>query len=116
MSAMSVAEMPRTRWPKHRVFRLGFLVGRGFKPAEIAIDPLVQSTPAMVKTMTNNMGGAFSDVPGGNLMINLSRPRLAALDAEAKRRQQTTEAMIGLAVGFLADDKTLLDNVLDDLG
>lgn len=106
--------MPRTRWPKHRVFRLGFLVGRGLKPAEIAVDPLVLSTPAMVKTMTNNMGGAFSDVPGGNLMIDVSRPRLAALDVQAKRRQQTTEALIGMVAGILADDPTLLANVLDD--
>ena len=111
---MVTAEMPRTRWPKHRVFRLGFLVGRGLKPAEIAIDPLVLSTPAMVKTMTNKMGGAFSDVPGGNLMIDVSRPRTVVLDGEARRRQQTIEALISMVVGILADDPTLLANVLDD--
>ena len=110
--SMGAIALPRTRWPKPRIFKLGFFVGRGLKVGEIA--ELLDSTVHTVRTMTNNMGGAFSDVPGGNLMIDVSRPRTVVLDGEARRRQQTTEALISMVVGILADDPTLLANVLDD--
>ena len=108
--------MPRTRWPKKRVFRPGFLVGRGFKEDEIAVDPLVQSTPRMVRTLTNSMGHTFSEVPTGNTMIDVSRRHLAVLLIAAKRRQLTIAALIGLIVKTLAEDPVLLANVLDDEG
>ena len=108
--------MPRTRWPKHRVFRLGFLVGRGFKPAEIAADPLVQSTPRMVRTLTNMLGHTFSEVRTGNVMIDVSRSDLAVMETFGKPRQLTAEKVIGLAVKILAGDPTLLPNVFDDEG
>ena len=106
-----VVDMPRTRWTKSRVFRLGFWVGRGLKAPEIA--ELLESTPHTIQTVTNNMGGAFSDVPRGNLMIDLGRA-IIVLTVQASRRGLTIERFVVRVLQILADDPTLLANVLDD--
>lgn len=107
-------EMVRSRWPKPRVARMAFLVGRGEDAVKVAKDPLVQSTPATVHDYVRRMGLAFADVPRGRVCLDLPVKAMAVIEMAAKRRQQTPEAFLKSVAIVCADDPTLFDNVLDD--
>lgn len=115
MSAVTIDTAPRSRWTKPRLAKAAFMGGAGFDVREIAVD--VESTPSAVRQVLRSMGIALSDVRRGNLTIDVGA-RLAAFGDFAKKRGrgETPEALVTKVVRILADDPTLLANVLDDEG
>ena len=110
MSAMTT----RSRWTKPRIARAAFRAGMGHEAADIARDDLVNSHAPAVREALRRYGIAFMDRPAGNLRVEVPANALAALDAFARARRQTPEALVGVVVRILASDTTLLANVLDD--
>lgn len=105
--------MVRSRWPKPRVAYLGFLLGKGRDAKQIAADPNIQSTPATVHRYVRMMGLAFSDVPRGEYLVTLPARESALLERQASKKRQTPEALASVALKLLAQDESLMDNVLD---
>ncbi len=107
-------DMGNSRWTKPRIARAAFLAGGGCTQSEVASDPLVASTPFAVDHMARRYGIAFSDAPAGNLLLQVPRKLMLALEEEALRRRQTPEALASAVMRILAAEPVLLANVLDD--
>lgn len=103
---------PKTRWTAERIARLGFLIGLGWEAKRVADDPLIVSTPNNVHRQAQRFGLAFRAVPASPLRLP---PDAADLyDAAAAKRGLTREALIRLLLVVTAEDRNLLDNILDD--
>lgn len=103
---------PKTRWTAERIARLGFLIGLGWDAKRVAEDPLIISTSNNVHRQAQRFGLAFRAVP--NSPLRLPPDAGDHYDRAAARRGLTREALIRLLLTVVADDVTLLDNILDD--
>ena len=106
--------MPRDRWTRKRLVRMGFLAGRGLGPREIANDALIGSTGHAVARAAGMFGLAFPDRPEGGVMAVLPAPALRQLEAQARRRGEGAPELAGKVLAILASDPVLFASVLDD--
>ncbi len=101
-----------SRWTAERIARLGFLLGLGWDARRIADDPLITSTPNNVHRQAQRFGLAFRAAAAGGLRLPPWAERF--YDSAAAKRGLTREGMIRLLLLTVAEDPTLLDNIMDD--
>ena len=101
---------PPRSWTRDRVARLGFLVGLGLDVEGIAHDPAVDTTPGNVRRQANRFGLALRATADRRLPPDICE----RLDAAARRRGLSREALIRALVLVAGSDPTLIDNILDD--
>lgn len=97
-------------WTRSRIARLGFLVGQGLDPEQVAGDPGVATTPGNVRRQANRFGLALRGAATRRLPDAVGE----RLDAAAARRGLSRERLIRSLVLAAASDPSLLDNILDD--
>ncbi len=100
----------KTRWTDERIARLGFLVGLGWSGERIAADPLIRSTTNNIHRQAQRFGLRFRAASA----TQLQKPIREVLDAAAMKRGITQEKLIQLILATLAQEPTLIDNILDD--
>jgi hypothetical protein len=105
-------EERKSRWTGERIARLGFLLGIGWDAKRIAGDPIIASTANNVHRQAQRFGLAFR--AAANVGLRLPPGAASVYDAAAAKRSLTREAMIRLLVLTVAEEPTLLDNILDD--
>jgi hypothetical protein len=105
------------RWPVPRVARAAYLYGLGKTVEEIAADIFIQASPIGV-TRALKRAGVYvgTQAPAGVQSFHLDKRRSAAWEAAAARRATTMPVLLRKVAEILADDLTLLDNILDDGG
>lgn len=109
MFTASPASTRRTSWSPLRLARLGFLIGRGCTSAEVAVDPLIATSPANVRARARHFGLAFRH-EGPRLPEAVVR-RYA--EAAALRGISRDELLHRILLHAGSDD-ALIDNILDD--
>lgn len=102
------------RWPPTRIARIGFLLGLGMSPAQIAADSFVRSTEARVRAAMLRWGLRHDGRHDGVVCIGLSHNDREAWEAEAIARGVTVSGMLRRVAGILAKDRTLFKNIIDD--
>jgi hypothetical protein len=108
------SDIRKSRWTGERIARLGFLLGLGWDARRISNDPIIASTPNNVHRQAQRFGLAFRSATAVGLRLP---PEVASFyDAAATKRSLTREALIRLLLLTVAEDLTLLDNILDDDG
>jgi predicted secreted protein len=100
-------------WNAERIAHAALLAGRGLSAAEIAANPRVDSTPAAVAKRLGRLGIGAVQVEDANA-IRVPPSAMKAFEDAAKVRQMTLAGIAREALIALGQDKTLLDNVLDD--
>lgn len=108
-----VPNITRSRWTQDRVARLGYLVGLGWPAERIAKDPLINTQVSNVFKQVMRFGLSFREAKITNSNSVSSKTR-SILDLEAEKRGMTPEKFIGYVINVLANEPTLLNNILDD--
>ena len=88
------------------------MLGLGWDAKRIANDPIIASTPNNLHRQAQRFGLAFRAAAA----VGFHLPSDAALlyDSSASKRGLSREAIIRLLLLTVAEDPTLLDNILDD--
>lgn len=107
-------EIRKSRWTGERIARLGFLLGLGWNARRIAEDPLIASTPNNVHRQAQRFGLAFRAAAAAAVALRLPPEAASYFDIAAAKRSLTREGMIRLLLLVVAQDPSLLDNILDD--
>jgi hypothetical protein len=97
-------------WPKQRIARLGFLVGRGKSADEIATE--LETSSNNVSQQANRLGLLFRDPD--EIVVTLSPPAAKVLSDEAKARDCTVAELVKRILEICATEEHLLGNILDD--
>lgn len=108
-----ISRVPKSRWTQDRVARLGYLVGLGWPAERIAKDPLINTQVRNVHRQVMRFGLSFREAKVTNSNSVSSKTR-SVLDLEAEKRGMTPEKFIGYVMNVLANEPTLLNNILDD--
>lgn len=103
------APRPRGAWSPVRLARLGFLIGRGCTSTEVALDPLIASTPANVRARARGFGLAFR-----NRGARLPAPIVERYAAAAALRGISRDELLHRILLQAGSDDALIDNILDD--
>ena len=106
--------MPRSRWTPTRLVKLGFLIGRGHDAKTIAKHRDIESTGHAVTEEARRHGYVFLEDREAGIHVELRAKVLRALEREARRRCIQPHELASALLTILAEDETLLANVLDD--
>jgi hypothetical protein len=104
----------QSKWTGERIARLGFLLGQGWDAKRISDDPIIASTSNNVHRQAQRFWLAFRAARNATDHLRLTPAAAGVFDAAAAKRSLTREAMIRLLVLTVAEEPTLIDNVLDD--
>jgi hypothetical protein len=107
------AEVRKSRWTGERIARLGFLMGLGWDGNRIAEDPIIASTANNVHRQAQRFGLAFRAAKAVG-QKRLPPEAVHVFEAAAIKRGLTQEQMIRLMLLTIAQEPTLIDNILDD--
>lgn len=103
------------RWPVRRLMLAGQLYERGWTFDEIARHDEIRSDARSVRRALRRAGAAVDDCRKGRAFRALVRfEHVPGMEALAQARRIDLDELFGRAVGILAADPALLNNVLDD--
>jgi hypothetical protein len=112
---MVTTETQKARWTGERIARLGFLIGLGWDSVRVAADPIIASSPNNVHRQAHRFGLGFR-AAAAELSSQLPPEAATHFGAAGLKRGLTRDAMIRNLLIVIADDPSLLDNILDDGG
>ena len=108
------APISRSRWTSTRLVKLGFLIGRGHDAKTIAAHRDIESTSHAVTEEARRHGYVFREDREAGIHVELRAKVLRGLEREARRRHLQPHELASALLILLAEDETLLANVLDD--
>lgn len=113
----SQAHSPRRhwRWPITRIARAALLYGAGHSLDEIAKDPLIAGSVGGVRRALKRSGINVDDRPAARVMaVRVPHAATPVLAEAAAARRMLPEQLAALLLKTLAEEPTLIGNVLDD--
>jgi len=100
-------------WTGERIARLGFLIGQGWTAPRVSSDPMIAASQRNVYRTAQRLGLAFREAVG---TVAIPDDAFVGIEAKAKARGATPEALMRLVLTILGRDPVLLENVIDDAG